>query len=229
MSTANMTTDDIQIRSRVLFQLDLDPGVDVGGIGVAAKDATVTLTGFTDSYASKLAAERAAKRVPGVRAVANDIEVTRAIGRTDSDIADDVVVGLRRESRVPDAVQATVNHGHVTLTGRVDWLFQKLAAERALGHIKGVRHVVNYIQIAPQAIESDVRRRIVKALHDNAAEAARDVEVVVDGSSVTLTGTTTSLVQRDAAEWAASLTPGVVEIRNQISVRSPLTTGDDQC
>jgi osmotically-inducible protein OsmY len=221
MSTANMTTNDVQLRGKVLFQLDWDPAVDAGGIGVSAQDATITLTGYTDSYRSKLAAERAAKCVHGVRAVANDIEVTRMLGRTDTDLAGDVVDALRRDDRVPDAVQATVAHAHVTLTGRVDWLFQKLAAERAAAHVSGVRKIANYIEISPKALEHDVRKRIMKALHENATEMARGVEVQVEGSNVTLKGTAASLLQRDAAEWAAALTTGVAEVDNQIVVPEP--------
>jgi osmotically-inducible protein OsmY len=230
MSTANLTTNDLQLRGKVLYQLDWDPGVDASGIGVSAQDARITLSGYTDSYASKLAAERAAKAVRGVRAVANDIEVTRMAGRSDTDIADDVVDALRREPRVPDAVQATVSHGHVTLTGRVDWLFQKLAAGGAASHVKGVRHIANYIKVSPQALEHDVRKRIVKALHENAAEMARRVDVEVEGSNVTLKGTTASLLQREAVEWAAALTPGVSEVDNRIVVPEPdAPTVDEQC
>jgi osmotically-inducible protein OsmY len=123
-------------------QLDWDPEVDASAVGIAAKNGTVTLTGYINSYSGKLAAERAAKRVRGVRAVANDIEVRLKLARVDSDIAADVVHALELRSTIPDGVQAALHNGHVTLTGKVNWVFQKRDAEKAVRHIRGVRDVV---------------------------------------------------------------------------------------
>jgi osmotically-inducible protein OsmY len=218
MSTANLTTADMQIRESVSWQLDWDPAVDAAGIGVAAVDATVTLTGYIDTYAGKLAAERAAKQIRGVRAVANEIEVRPMLDRTDTDIANDVVNALRLHSHVPDAVQATVRHAHVVLTGRVDFRFQKQSAEEAIRHVRGIRHVDNHIAIAAKSMARDVRKHIVKALHQNAVVDADHIEVSVVGSLATLTGTTGSLPQREAAEWAAAQTPGVSEVDNRLVV-----------
>ena len=117
MTTALLTDRDLRTRKFVTQQLEWDPAVDTSAVGVAARDGAVTLTGFVNSYAEKLAAERAAKRVHGVRAVANDIEVRLKVGRTDADIAGDVATGLRIHTSIPAAVQAAVHHGHVTLTG----------------------------------------------------------------------------------------------------------------
>ena len=131
MTTALLTDRDLRTRKFVTQQLEWDPAVEASAIGVAARDGAVTLTGYVNSYAEKLAAERAAKRVHGVRAVANDIEVRLKIGRTDADIAADVAMALRIHASIPAAVQATVHHGHVTLTGTVSWLYQKTLAEKA--------------------------------------------------------------------------------------------------
>ena len=149
MTTANLSDADVRVRDAVTRQLDWDPEVEASAVGVAAKDGTVTLTGYIDSYSGKLAAERAAKRVRGVRAVANDIDVRLKLERTDADIAADIVRALRLRSSVPESVQAAVHGGHVTLTGNVQWLFQTREAVKAVRHIRGVRDVRNHIEMRP--------------------------------------------------------------------------------
>lgn len=219
MSTATLTSRDIQTREAVMRQLDWDPRVDASAVAVAARDGAVTLTGFVDSYAGKLAAERAAKRVRGVRAVANDIDVRLKLERTDADIAGDAVLALRLRSTVPDAVQAAVHNGHVSLTGHVQWLFQKWDAEETIRHVTGVRNVANHITVASGAAVSDVRHRIVKALHHDADVDARQVGVTVSGDTATLTGTVSTWLQRESAERAAADAPGIGEVINLIEVK----------
>jgi osmotically-inducible protein OsmY len=201
-------------------QLDWDPEVDASAVGVAATHGTVTLTGFIDTYSGKLAAERAAKRVHGVRAVANDIEVRLRLERTDADIAQDAARALELHSMVPDAVQAVVHDGHLTLTGKVDWLYQKESAESAVRHIRGVREVFSHITVAPGAGIRDVRRRIVKALHQDADVDARHITVTVSGDTATLTGTAATWLQRESAERAATYAPGIAHVDNRITVQS---------
>jgi osmotically-inducible protein OsmY len=201
-------------------QLEWDPEADASAIGVAAKHGTVTLSGFIDTYAGKLAAERAAKRVHGVRAVANEIEVRLRLERTDADIAQDAVRALELRAAIPESVQAAVHHGHLTLTGKVDWLYQKESAERAVRPIRGVRGVSNHISVAPQAAVRDVRHRIVKALHQNADVDARHVTVTVSGATATLTGTVGTWLQRESAERAAANAPGIAHVDNRIRVES---------
>lgn len=174
MSTAALTDLDLQIREHVIHQLDWDPEVDASSIGVAATNGVVSLTGYIDSYGGKLAAERAAKRVRGVRGVANELDVRLKIGRTDVDIARDAVQALRLRSTVPATVQAVVHQGHVTLTGKVGWLYQSRDAEKAVRHIIGVRGVFNHIEVAGGAVTRDARHRIVEALHRNADVDAVD-------------------------------------------------------
>jgi osmotically-inducible protein OsmY len=183
VATASLTETDVRVRDAVMRQLEWDPEVDASAVGVAAKDGTVTLTGYIDSYAGKLAAERAAKRVHGVRGVANDVDVRLKLDRTDVDIANDAVRALELRSTIPDGVQAVVHNAHVTLTGKVNWLFQKREAEKAVRHIRGVRSVVNYIEVAPHAVERDVRRRIVQALHQNADVDAHHITVTLSGDT----------------------------------------------
>lgn len=231
MSTASMTDLDVSTRDAVLRELEWDPEIDASAIGIAAKGGVVTLTGYIDSYSAKLAAERAAKRVRGVRAVANDIEVRLRLERTDADIATDVVRALELPSTIPAGVQAAVHNGHVTLTGKVDWLFQKRDAEKAVHHIRGVRHVLNHITVAPRAVERDVRRRIVEALHRNADLDARHVKAAVSGDRATLTGTVGSWLQRESAERAAADAPGIAHVENRIVVepQSVDAVPDDMC
>jgi osmotically-inducible protein OsmY len=218
MTTATLTNADIRVRDAVMRQLDWDPQVDATAIGVAAKNGTVTLTGFIDSYAGKLAAERAVKRIRGVRGVANDIQVRLKLERTDPDITADVVRALELHHPIPDSVQAAVHQGHVTLTGTADWMFQKHDAERAVRHIRGVRQVMNHITIAPRAVERDVRHRIVEALHRNANLDARHIEVTVAEDRATLSGTVGTWLQRETAERAAADAPGIRGVHNHIVV-----------
>jgi osmotically-inducible protein OsmY len=219
MSTASLTDTDVRVRDAVLRQLEWDPEVDAARIGVAAKDGAVTLTGYIDSYSGKLAAERAAKRVRGVRAVANDVQVRLALERTDADIAADVVTALRLRSTIPASVQAAVHSGQVTLTGTVDSLFHSREADKAVRHIRGVRSVINRLAVAPRAVERDVRHRIVQALHRNADIDARNITVAISGDTAILTGSVASWLQRDSAERAAADALGVAHVETRIVVQ----------
>ena len=219
MTTATITDADVRVRDAVMRQLDWDPEVDASALGVAAKNGTVTLTGFVDSYSGKFAAERAVKRVHGVRAVANDVDVRLRLERTDPDIAQDAARALELRSTIPEGVQVVVDSGHLTLTGEVDALFQKQSAEDAVRHIRGVRGVLNHISVTPRAAVRDVRNRIVKALHQNADVDARHITVTVSGNTATLTGTARTWLQRDAAERAAANAPGIAAVDNRIIVQ----------
>ena len=218
MTTASITGTDTRVRSAVIRQLDWDPEVDASAIGVSADDSVVTLTGFVDSYVEKLAAERVAKRVRGVRAVANDITVRQMVDRTDAEIAHDAVQALSGRPGLSDNVQVAVHRGHVTLTGQVEWLLQKNAAERAVKHVRGLLGVFNHITVTPRAGQRDVRRRIVGALHHHADLDARQITVLVDDDQATLTGTVKTWMQRDAAERAAASAPGITHVDNRIQV-----------
>jgi osmotically-inducible protein OsmY len=218
MTTASITGTDIRVRGAVVRQLDWDPEVDASAIGVTAGDGVVTLTGFVDSYAEKLAAERVAKLVRGVRAVANDITVRQMVGRTDADIAHDTLSCLKNRPDLGQTVQVAVHRGHVTLTGQVEWLLQKEAAERAVKHVPGLLGIFNHITVKPRSAQRDVRRRIVAALHHHADLDARQISVDVQDSTVTLTGTVSTWWQRNAAERAAGNAPGIARVENRIVV-----------
>lgn len=220
MTTATLTETDIRVRDAVRRQLDWEPEVDASAVGVTTRQGAVTLTGFIDTYAGKLAAERAAKRVHGVRAVANDLEVRLRLERTDADIAQDVVRALQLRGTIPESIQAAVHNGHVTLTGKATWLYQKDGAAAAVMHIRGVRGVVNYITIEPDSEVRDVRRRITAALHQTADVDARHIAVTVTGQTAVLSGTVGTWMQRDCAERAAMAAPGIAHVDNRLLVES---------
>jgi osmotically-inducible protein OsmY len=228
MSTATLTDLDVRVRDRVVHQLDWDPEVDASAVGVTAKNGVVTLTGYIDTYSGKLAAERAAKRVRGVRGVANDIEVRLRLGRTDADVAQDAVRALEMRGTVPATVQAVVHEGRVTLTGKAGWLYQARDAEKAVRHIKGVRGVFNHIEVAGGAVARDLRHRIVQALHRTADLDARHVSIGVHGGVATLSGSVSTWQQRETTERAAASAPGIIRVQNEILVE-PTDTVDEIC
>lgn len=229
MTTATLTDTDLRTRDAVMRQLEWDSEVDASAIGVAAKSGMVTLTGFIGTYAGKLAAERAAKRVRGVRAIANDIDVRLKLERTDEDIAKDTARVLELHGEIPATVQAAVRNGHVTLTGKVDWMFQKRDTEKAVRHVRGVRHVANRITVIPQAVEKDVRHRIVQALHRSADLDARHIAVTISGNRATLTGNVRSWAQREIAERATTQAPGINAVDNLIAVVPPASDDVEIC
>jgi osmotically-inducible protein OsmY len=216
-----LTETDVRVREEVRRQLDWDPDVDNSAIGVVAKNGVVTLTGFIDSYAGKLAAERTAKRVRGVRAIANDIKVRLKLGWTDVDIARDAARALELRIGVPESVQAVVHDGYVTLTGKVSWIAQRKNAEKAVSHLRGVRGVFNHVEVTPDRTHQDVRRRIVEALHRQADVNARHISVGIAGDTVVLTGTVRAWGEREAAERAAGDAPGIRWVDNRIVVEPP--------
>src|SRR5688572_27505056 len=233
MTTATLSAADLRVRDLVLQQLGWDSMVDASGVGVAARNGVVTLSGTIDSYAGKLAAERAAKRVHGVRAVANDLQVTLRQPRSDTDIATDAVRALETHLILPPTIQVVVHNAHVVLTGTVHTLFQRVVAEKALRYVKGVKNLVNRLVVAPTSSAPDIRPRIVRALHQDADIDARGLNVVVSGSNVTLTGTVRSWHERDSAERAAMHAPGITHVENLIAVVWPededSRAQDDMC
>lgn len=228
MTTATLTGTDLRLRNFVVRELDWDPDVDASAIGVSAQNGVVTLTGFVPTYTGKLAAERVAKRVRGVRAVANDLTVRLIVDRTDADIAADAVAALKLQTTVADTVKITVHHGRVGLTGTVEWFTQKEAAADAVKHVPGVLGVANYIEVASKPAFRDVHRRIVAALHRNADLDARNLRVHVTDDVVTLTGTVASWLQREAAERGAASAPGIRRVENLIVVVPPAVEGVDE-
>jgi osmotically-inducible protein OsmY len=217
MSTT-LTTPEQGLRDLVMRQLAWDPEVDATMIGVTNKDGIVTLSGYVETYAARLAAERSARKVYGVKAVANELVVKLAAERIDPDIAKDALHALANRVDVPDGITVTVRDGHIALGGRVNWNYQRVSAERAVKYLRGVRGVFNNIVVAPVASPKDVETRILEALKRLADIDARRVHVMADGSRVVLSGFVRSWNEREEAERAAWTAPGVSTIDNRIAV-----------
>ena len=221
---------DTDLQQDVIDELVWEPSIDAAAIGVAAEDGVVTLTGHVPSYAEKWTAEYAAKRVAGVRAVANEIAVRLpgASKRSDSDIARAALHALAWDVWVPEErVSVTVSDGWVKLDGTVDTKHQKLAAERAVRTLTGVKSVTNLIQVTPTVQPADVTTKITGAFQRSAVLDARQIEAETHGGRVVLRGTVRTWNERETAEQAAWAAPGVAEVDNQIIVQ-PVTTCKDK-
>lgn len=212
---------DTQLMSDVQAELDWDPRIDDRGIVVAVKDGVVTLAGYVSSYADKWSAEKAAKGVAGVRAIANDIEVKlgTASQRPDKDIAEAAANVLRSNVSVPASdIKVIVNDGWITLEGKVTYWYQKSTAENSVRNLWGVKGISNNIELKPQVRAGDVKSKIQQAFHRHATLDANKVNIAVTGGEVTLTGEVSSWHERDEAERAAWAAPGVTRVQNTLSV-----------
>jgi osmotically-inducible protein OsmY len=220
---ATTVQTDVAIQQAVLQELKWDPEVEPTDIGVEVDDGVVTLTGTVESYWKKLAAERAAVRVDGVRAVANDIVVKSPDLRTDTDIAKDIADAFQANILIPeDRIKVTVREGWVILKGTVDWKFVRDQAETIAQKTKGVVGVTNLLIVKPRQenlLAEDIKTGIENALIRSAQVDASRIKVSVEGDRVTLSGTVRSWAEKYEAEQAAWRSPGVTEVINKIEVR----------
>jgi osmotically-inducible protein OsmY len=214
---------DAQLKKDVTAELEWDPSINASHVGVAANDGVVTLTGHLETFAEKYAIERAVQRVQGVKAIAVELDVKLEPGhkRSDSEIAQAAESALKWHSLVPtDRIQVKIEKGWVTLKGEVDWDYQRQNAEKAVRSLTGVVGISNAITLKARATPDNVATRIRDALTRHAEHEAKHIEVVVNGSVVTLYGTVDSWAERSAAFGAAWSAPGVSSVLNEIKVKS---------
>jgi osmotically-inducible protein OsmY len=213
--------NDSEVRQLVIDELEFEPSIDASNIGVAAKDGIVTLSGFVTSYAEKMAAERAVRRVKGVHAIAQEIEIRYSTDKkiNDDEIARRCVNIIAWDTTLPnDKIKVKVERGWVTLSGEAAWHFQRVAAESGVRKISGVTGITNLITIKPHIQASDIKQRIEEALKRSAEVEANAIRISVTDSSVRLEGRVHDWREREIVEKAAWSVPGVVSVDDRMTV-----------
>jgi osmotically-inducible protein OsmY len=213
---------DNDIQQDVRDEIKWDARTTASDIGVTVKDGVVSLSGTTGHFIQKTAAEEAAQRVAGVRAVANEIKVKFfdfSFKRNDQDIAEAALNALRWEYQVPEKnIKVSVSDGAVTLRGHVEWAYQREAACDCVRSLHGVTDVINEIDIKPSLHPSDIKARIEAAFRRSADADSKAISVSVSGNRVTLSGNVHSMAEKDDAGWSALCAPGVSTVDNNLSV-----------
>lgn len=219
-SVSHRLTDE-EIQAAVQRELERTADVDAAGIGVAVEDGTVALSGEVDTLLERIAAKSAALRVHGVMTLIDKLVVHPRSGSTstETDIAKRVERTLRAAANVPDTVQAEISGHEVTLRGKVEWDFERRAAERAIRYLRGVTWVSNNITLTPRPSAADTEQAIVEAFARNAQLNAEAIQVRVCGDVVTLTGTVRTYAEKQQAGQAGWSSPFVAEVRNELRVR----------
>lgn len=206
---------DLQIQQDVMTQLKWEPALNSANIGVSVKKGIVTLSGQVDSYFQKVAAENAAKKITGVRAIAEDIQIgiSPYFSKTDSDIADTVLHSLKWHSAVPeDDLKIKVEDGIVTLEGEVAWDYQRTSAKNAVASLLGVKNVINNIKVQSRISATDVKSKISAAFHRVATIDSDKITIEVEGTKVILRGKVRSYAEKEDAIHAAWCAPGITSV-----------------
>ena len=212
---------DLQLQRDVMDELEFEPSVDAADIGVAVTDGVITLSGFVSSYAQKLAAEAAVRRVAGVRAIAEEIKVRlpSQAKTSDPEIAGRIADLFAWDVTIPEGkIKVKVERGWVTLAGTVDWYFQSEMARRAAARINGVLGVTNLIEIRKLPVTTDVKERIMSAIRRAADADASSITVHIDGRTARLGGHVKGWHERQVAEHAAWAAPGVTKVEDNIVI-----------
>lgn len=215
---------ETQLQRDVLDELRWEPSIDANDVGVMAHGGVVTLVGRVNSFAEKDAAQRAAQRVTGVKAVANDLEVVvpGMHRRDDTDIARAATDAIAWNCNVPqDQVRLTVRNGLVTLEGEVDWQYQREAAFNTVAFLTGVNGVTNNLVVRPRATPQQIEEKIRAALQRTASRDAAKITVETVGGKVILRGTVRTWAERDDAERAAWSAPGVSGVESYVEIEDP--------
>ncbi|MFT5753587.1 MAG: osmotically-inducible protein OsmY [Flavobacterium sp.] len=213
---------DAEIKNDVLDELAWQPNIDETQIGVIVEDGVVTLSGVVNNYSKKLAAEKAAKNIEGVKAVALDVEVKYGVDlkKTDKEIAKAVVDAYEWNSSVPeDEITIKVENGWVFLTGEVQWEYQKNAAKKAIEGLVGVRGINNSITLKNSIMPKEVKSQIKRAFHRMATLDSNNIILETHGNNVTLRGKVHSIKEKEDAEIAAYKAPGVFDVKNELKVQ----------
>jgi osmotically-inducible protein OsmY len=215
-----MIKTDTELHRDVVDELASDPSLDASRIAVAAHDGVVTLTGVVRSYWQKIEAENAVKRVTGVRGVANDltVELLSEHRRDDTDLAAAAADTLDWHSDLPKTIKVTVANRWITLSGTIDWQYQKEEAERAVKYLSGVKGVINLLTMKSAPNVADVRERIRKELERTVDQEANGITIETSNGRVTLRGSVHSWPELDAARRAAWSVPGVKEVDAELVI-----------
>jgi osmotically-inducible protein OsmY len=209
---------DSDVKRDVLNELMWDPSVTAPEIKVSVRDGIVSLSGSVPHYIEKVAAEHAAQRVGGVKAVADELTVKGEFDKSDQDVAQAALNALQWNYSVPKGVKVSVDNGWINLSGEVSWDYQRNAAVKAVRGLLGVVGVTNDINIKPTLLSSDIKIRIEEALKRSAEIEGREIGVLVSGNKVTLSGHVHSISEREDARFAAWNTPGVMTVENNLTI-----------
>jgi osmotically-inducible protein OsmY len=215
---------DFQIQKDVMDELKWDPFISISEIGVSVKNGVVTLSGHVDTYSKKLAAEKAAKKVAGVKAVAEELTVgiSPSYRKTDSEIAAAVISALKWHSAVQDEkIKITVEDGTVKLEGEVDWEYQRNNVKTAIENLTGMRSVLDLIMVKPRITPTDIQQKISSAFHRSATIDAGKLTAEVIGSKVVIHGKVRSFMEKEDVERAVWNAPGVTSVESKIQIEVP--------